>query len=143
MNPDRRILLANRLQSAISLQPEISDLRHLLLRAGGIELVAPPCHNPDIARLIDSGALHNGRIQLHAMQTSACHANVARIWGKNRWRLIGIGTGYALSEDGLWRQHSWGVRRSGILETTQVRSLYFGITLDGVEAERFSIANRG
>jgi hypothetical protein len=81
------------------------------------------------------------RVTLHSMERSACHKNVAHLWGRKRWRLTGIGTGYALNDDGLWRQQSWGIRRSGILETTQVRLVYFGIILSGLAAERFSMAN--
>jgi hypothetical protein len=55
--------------------------------------------------------------------------------------MVGIGTGYALSADGLWRQHSWGVRRQGILETTAPREKYFGILLQGSSADSFAEAN--
>ena len=113
----------------------------MLLRAGGIEIVVPPWVDRDVPALIRLGSVMKGRVTLHPMEQSRCHNNVARLWGRTRWRLIGIGTGYALSDDGLWRQHSWGVRRSGILETTQVRVAYFGIVLNGLAAERFSVAN--
>jgi hypothetical protein len=141
MDIDQRTFLNGRLKEAMSRQPELGGLRDLLLRVGGEELVPPPWFDSDVANLIQFGSVMEGRVKLHSMERSACHANVARLWGKSRWRLMGIGTGYALSDDGLWRQHSWGVRRSGILETTQVRSVYFGIVLSGVEAERFAIAH--
>ncbi len=42
------------------------------------------------------------------MEPSRCHRNVARLWTEKKKgsRLVGIGTGYALSDDGLWRRHS-------------------------------------
>lgn len=55
--------------------------------------------------------------------------------------IVGIATGYALSGDGLWRQHSWGVLRDGIFETTETRLKYFGIVLQGERADYFAAAN--
>jgi hypothetical protein len=75
------------------------------------------------------------------MERSACHENVAQLWVTKSSGLTAIGTGYALSEDGLWRQHSWGVRRDGIVETTKVRVKYFGISVQGRDAEAFAAAN--
>lgn len=44
--------------------------------------------------------------------------------------IASIGTGYALSDDGLWRQHSWGLEADGVVvETTFERRSYVGIVL--------------
>ena len=43
--------------------------------------------------------------------------------------IIGIGTGYALADDGLWREHSFGVLREGVLETMAPKQKYFGLLL--------------
>lgn len=75
------------------------------------------------------------------MRRGVCHANVSFLWMRMRRRIVGIGTGYALSADGLWRQHSWGVQRQGILETTQPREKYFGLLLQGSDADSFAYAN--
>jgi hypothetical protein len=48
-----------------------------------------------------------GAVVCEVMEDSRCHENVARLWTDKRWGLVAIGTGYALSEDGLWRRHSW------------------------------------
>lgn len=55
-----------------------------------------------------------------------------------------IMTGYALSDDGIWRAHSWGVdlTTGDTIETTDARWLYFGFRLSPDEAERFSTAVR-
>jgi hypothetical protein len=66
---------------------------------------------------------------------------VAEIWTEERHELVGIGTGYSLSDDGLWRQHSWGLRREGILETTVPRVKYFGVLLQHADADSFAMAN--
>jgi len=75
------------------------------------------------------------------MKKSECHKNVAEIWAEKQDELVGIGTGYSLSDDGLWREHSWGVRREGILETTVSRAKYFGVLLQHGDADSFAMAN--
>jgi hypothetical protein len=50
------------------------------------------------------------------------------------WRegkLDAIGVGYGLSEDGLWREHYWGMKDDHIVETTASRVAYFGATFPG------------
>lgn len=67
---------------------------------------------------------------------------VARYWNDHR-ETCAIVTGYALSEDGFWRQHSWLRRKEPtaeqyhLLETTIRRAKYFGMILTEVEAELF------
>jgi hypothetical protein len=91
--------------------------------------------------LIDAGFVMAGPVVQRTMKKSECHRNVAKIWAGKQRELVGIGTGYSLSEDGLWRQHSWGIRREGILETTVSRVKYFGILLQHVDADSFAMAN--
>ena len=141
MTKEQRDLLSRRLRAAIKYQPEIKLLRALLLELGGVELVAPSGFDPDVPFLIDSGFAMVGPAKCNVMERSACHKNTARLWLAKRRGLIGIGTGYALSKDGLWRQHSWGVRRNGILETTVARVKYFGRALKGREADLFAAFN--
>jgi hypothetical protein len=70
---------------------------------------------------------------------------VALLYARNprRFRIV---TGYALSDDGLWRQHSWlhdtaGFRRRHTIETTERRIRYFGVWLDEDEARAFVVGN--
>ena len=76
-----------------------------------------------------------------------CHANAGALWLKgstpNREHAVtGIGTGYALSGDGLWRQHSWAVTsHEVIVETTEVCVAYAGIVLSGPPARLFAALN--
>lgn len=141
MTKEQRNLLARRLRAATNLQPEIKSLRLLLLGLGGVELVAPNGFDSDIGNLIASGSAMAGSVKCEIMERSACHKNVARLWQLKKTGLIGIGTGYALSDDDLWRQHSWGIQKGGILETTQKRAKYFGITLQGRIAGLFAALN--
>jgi hypothetical protein len=113
----------------------------MLLTIEGVELVAPPTADPDIPALVKTGSLMSGPVRLKVMTRSACHLNVARLWRRARRTLTGIGTGYVLSLDGLWRQHSWGMRGESIIETTVERLKYFGLLLQGTDADEFAALN--
>ena len=131
----RQRFLRRRLEAAITHQPEIRSLRDLLLRIGGCELVAPAWADSRIRALFSIGYIMEAKVRLMPMEPCACHRNVSRLWRRKQSRLIGIGTGYALSADGLWRQHSWAVTSRRILETTELRSIYFGQLLNGSSAD--------
>jgi hypothetical protein len=141
MTPDQEKHLRRRLREAVKSQPDLKRLKTLLLRFGGDFLVAPPKVDPDVPMLLHSGFLTSGPIKLKIMDTSSCHQNVAAAWKGRRFGIVAVATGYALSEDGLWRQHSWGVLRDGVLETTVARLKYFGIVLQGRLADRFAEQN--
>jgi len=55
---------------------------------------------------------------------------------------VGIGGGYGLSDGGLWRRHSRGIRREGIWETTEVRSKRFGVCLRALRADGLRTADK-
>ena|SRR5215831_6025784 len=141
MDAERKDFLTNRLREAIAKQPELEDLSALLLGMGGDFLVAPRKPDPDVPALLERGFLTFGPVRMHLMNPSSCHQNIAALWRKREHGIVAIGTGYALSEDGLWRQHSWGILRDALLETTEERSKYFAIILQGEEADDFAAAN--
>jgi hypothetical protein len=142
MIDEQKRLLDRRLRQALEQQPEIRVLRRTLLDIGGIELVAPPWPDVDVPLLIKVGFVMAGPVHCEARGKSACHENVSRLWISKRPEVAGIGTGYALSGDRLWRQHSWLTLREGILETTRERAIYFGILLQGPPADSFAESNR-
>jgi hypothetical protein len=113
----------------------------MLLRLGGEFLVAAPDPDTDIPALLESGFVMGGPIKLKVMKSSMCHQNISAVWKSHKFGIVGVGTGYALSSDGLWRQHSWGVLREGILETTEIRDKYFGVLLQGEKADCFAERN--
>jgi hypothetical protein len=141
MTKEQRRLLDRRFRKAAEQQPDLEVLRGLLLGLGGIHLVAPPGPDADLPLLIDAGFVMAGPVVLKTMKKSECHTNVAEIWAEKQHGLVGIGTGYSLSNDGLWRQHSWGLRREGILETAASRVKYFGVLLQHEDADSFAMAN--
>jgi len=141
MDHERKTFLNRRFREAVKSQPELKRLQSLLLRMGGTCLVAPPKTDGDVPALLESGFLTSGPIALKIMKRSSCHQNIAALWKTRSAGIVAIATGYALSDDGLWRQHSWGIRRDGILETTEPRSKYFGIVLQGDKADHFVECN--
>lgn len=56
-----------------------------------------------------------------------CHENVAKMHRRNPQRFA-ICTGYALSNDSIWRPHSWVLDKKNrrIIETTEKRVTYYG-----------------
>ena len=131
-NPDQLADLKRRFDEAAKQQPEIYELRRRLLSLGGVELVTPPNTDEYVVFFNESGRIKGGPIKCIPMSSSEAQNNIVTIWNArmyNVFSLVGIGIGYALSDDGLWRQHFWGVRRRGILETTTKREKYFGCTL--------------
>ena len=90
---------------------------------------------------MEAGFVMAGPVVLRAMKKSGCHENLAELWASDEPEVVGIGTGYSLSDDGLWRQHSWGILREGILETTVSRVKYFGVLLQRRDANMFAMAN--
>lgn len=120
-------------------------LEQKLLAVGGTRMIYR--YEPDLKQLLTNAIVFDAQIELIRGELHNCHSNVAHYWNKNRERLA-IVTGYALSEDGLWRQHSWLLRKNVIveqcrlLETTIRREKYFGIILTDNEAEIFSKMNK-
>jgi YD repeat-containing protein len=68
---------------------------------------------------------------------SDCHRNSARLWWDGS--AVAVGTGYALSDDELWREHSWAWDDAGrLLETTSSRIRYFSVRFDGEDGRWFA-----
>jgi hypothetical protein len=141
MDSEQKKFLEGRLRKAMGEQPDLRRLKAILLRLGGDFLVAPPKLDPDVPALLVRGFLMSGTVSLKSMRANSCHQNIASIWKTHRFEIVGVATGYALSEDGLWRQHSWGILRKGFLETTEECLKYFGILLQGAEADHFAECN--
>lgn len=144
--------LLARVEAAITNHPEFAILRTKLLEHGGVEIVPPCqwdpdlgeyaiCRDPDLPALLDHGYLTAGPVvcRSRGMQPCHCHENIARLWLKKRKRdaLTGLASGYCLS-GGLWLHHSWGLRKDSLLETLGKRDRYFGIRLEGIDADVFA-----
>jgi hypothetical protein len=109
-----------------------------LLGSGGDLVVPPMTPDPDLDILLAAAEVYPSGARLVPGETSACHANVAALWVAGEF--ASICTGYALSEDELWRSHSWGLDADGtIVETTFDRVTYVGAVLAGAAGLRFAL----
>jgi hypothetical protein len=90
--------------------------------------------------LVSKGQVFDQPVKSRKMTANRCHENAATIWAKDL-KHTRIVTGYALSVDGLWRQHSWVLKKDKLYETTVSRDKYFGIILDEVESAKFWVVN--
>ncbi|XHH08864.1 MAG: hypothetical protein ACFCUE_15065 [Candidatus Bathyarchaeia archaeon] len=114
--------------------PELGLLNDRLLSLGGDWVALQP--EPDLEMLLEKGQLFKGKVVMKPMTACKCHRNCAKIWGDNL-KTYRIATGWALSDDGIWRQHTWLMKNAFIVETTSVRILYYGVVLDVIAANSF------
>jgi hypothetical protein len=119
-------------------QTVITSLKAILFAIGGDKISPQPC--PFVSEIASHGVLVELPVKFRRMDGDRRHQNVASLWKqrKKRSRLKAIATGYALSEDGMWRWHTWGIGATHILETTLVRLQYFGIPMDAEDADAFA-----
>ena len=135
--------LDDRMRQALAAQPKLAQLEERVLTVGGVGMVPPDGIEEDLERILARGEVFDSRDALQRpSRPRDCHANSAALWEAHPERYT-ICTGYALSTDGFWRQHSWAIERrtKRLVETTRVRLAYFGYRLDGLEAEKFASAN--
>jgi hypothetical protein len=122
----------------------IKTLKAKLLSIGG-QRISPQPNEPGAVVTARYGTLEEFPVTLRKMEANRCHHNVKVLWTtrKPKSRLAGIGHGYALSEDGMWRPHSWAISGTKgnyrIIETTtEIRIKYFGVSLFGEGADIFA-----
>jgi hypothetical protein len=118
------------------------ELRDKILTFGGYE-ACMQYQEPDAQAMLSRGQLWYGdKCVRKRGQPCRCHSNSCNLWQANRKsHEIAIATGYALSKDGMWRQHTWLVLRKPrsvkVVETTEPRIAYFGFVMTDEEAEKF------
>jgi len=128
------------MQEKMLASPLFKILEKKLLAIGGTRLVPMP--DRDLETLVETGEHQVGfRVQKHRGLSSRCHGNSAKLWLRRQHRGFRIATGYALTDDGLWRQHSWGVEGKVLFETTVTRTAYFGVYLSPPDSVEFAACN--
>ena len=121
------------------------EMAERLLLIGGVDAVQPD-GDTQIAKVLERGCLHEGRLVRLLGQPNQCHANASELWLKTDGEAL-LCTGYSLTGKQLWLQHSWCVvtdedHEQVILETTDPDwTKYFGVVLDEEESFAFAIAN--
>lgn len=124
------------------------ELRKKLLQFAGHN-VCLPVTEPDLDNILNRGQLWYGDIaKVIKGKPSRCHENASLYFLKNNHNCnpgVLICTGYAISDDGMWRQHSWCIckkaNKTQIIETTVKRVAYFGFVLQPEEAVIFAKNN--
>lgn len=117
--------------------------KKLLSLGGSFALIKP--NEKDHEKILSRGERRPGKgkhVYFLDGEPSRCHETAAEEAAKDpAW--LGIATGYALSQDGVWRQHSWGHwhKTRNIVESTEERVLYFGFVLRDEEALGFIFSN--
>lgn len=127
-----------------SMNSRLFDLRQKLLTFAGEAICFPP-YEEDLDNILNYGQFWVGsNAKLMRGEPSRCHANSANLWEQNK-EATRICTGYALSEDGMWRQHSWLVwhksRSNRIIETTAKRIAYYGFVMPYDMCQQFADEN--
>lgn len=138
---DRWLRLARKSGYTIRTGPkELLELKRALLDIGGWAVCVPK-KEEDLKKIMIRGRSFPGRSTLMKGEPCQCHLNSACCWDENRDRCK-ICTGYALSKDGMWRQHSWVFTNQGrVVETTEKRVQYYGFVMTELECEEFLFAN--
>jgi hypothetical protein len=119
-------------------QPKLLELEGRLLALGG-EMVALRDEDK-LDLLLSLGREFTNPVKRVRGTMHCCHGNVGRMFLAGK--LMAICTGWALGDDGKWRQHSWGLDHKGkIVETTVKNIRYFGVYMTGLTAVYFAQAN--
>ena len=127
-----------------SMNSHLFDLRQKLLAFAGEVVCFPPCEE-DLDNILNYGQFWvGGNAKLMCGEPSQCHANSSNLWEQNK-EATRICTGYALSEDGMWCQHSWLVwhksRSNQIVETIVKRIAYYGFVMPYDMCQQFADEN--
>lgn len=111
-------------------------LRLQLLHIGGVDVDF--IDDPYLQLITDVGEPFTAaEVHVKPGRPHECHRNAALFWLKGR--CDAIATGYYLGPDGVWRQHSWGVKGDGtIVDTHSAGQRYFGVSLESMEAVQFA-----
>lgn len=122
-------------------EPYAESLKQKLLSFGG-EAVVLRSFGSEAQDILSRGELciENEPIMSLGLH-SQCHSNSSMNFLEKGYLIM---TGYALSNDGAWREHSWNRDPvSGrIVETTELRMAYFGFEMDEAEAAQFADVNK-
>jgi hypothetical protein len=137
MDAERKRFLDTQKKDNLKQNPNLKPLYDKLLSIGGTHAVLPIIEE-DLAKILRRGVILPGKSRTMRGRPISCHSNMARLWDLNKGRII-IYTGYALSGDGVWRQHSYGWDKVNkqVIESTVKRILYFGFPLSEKESEKF------
>lgn len=125
--------LANFYKVPRTYRKDVLKLKNRLCRVAGKRFQLPWFVNKELCPaevewLLKMGSFIKGSpARLLLGRPNECHANsrklASRSYKYSHYR------GLALSDDGIWRLHSWVMSPEGIIETTVKRVMYYGVPL--------------
>jgi hypothetical protein len=141
-NPERSKFLEERTNTYLHSNPELQPLLDKLLEIDGDYVVLMIEEKDELDKLLNRGRTFEEPARLKKMRDCKCHQNAATLYARNR-RRYRVATGYALSDDGVWRQHSWAYDTYDkcVVETTDPRTKYFGYVMTREESNEFEADN--
>jgi hypothetical protein len=131
LDPERREFLRTRTEKAFSESPHLKKLHDLLVGIGGEAVVLWNGSNRErfVNDLIELGKAELAHeVRMQPGEPGDCHENSQRLTSEHPQQYL-LFTGYALSQDSVWRPHSWvrDLETNSIVETTEKRVIYFGV----------------
>jgi hypothetical protein len=111
----------------------LEPLKQKLLEIGGWA-VCLPVFEEDYDKIMTRGRRFPRNKKMIRGENNQCHNNSTFLWDEFGYQIC---TGYALTKDGMWRQHSWCFHDNTVIETTVSRVQYFGFIMTHEEAEQF------
>lgn len=118
-------------------------LKMRLLGFGGTEVKLGMDSEDELDRILFDGMLFDNDVIRLNGGFGQCHKNVATKYKKFKSDGFRIISGYALSDNDIWVQHSWGLNSSDkIMETTGNNyQKYYGYILNESESDEFCFYN--
>jgi hypothetical protein len=114
-------------------------LENILLPLGG-ESISFPKLEEDLDKILTRGLIWTPKNRIFMKgEISQCHRNTCRLWYANKDQ-VQIATGYALYDE-KWIQHSWGIQKNRVVETTLPWEKYYGYVMTDEEANDFYFDN--
>ena len=110
------------------------ELKMRLLGYGG-EAVILAYNDPDHPKMTARGVFYSGVVELRKGKFENVHKNITQESFNDV--KVKIWTGYALSKDGIWRQHSWGKSGDIVVESYEPKVAYFGFEMTYDEENDF------
>ena len=124
-------------------QKQLKKLAEKILSFAGHQVIMPSIED-DLDKIQQRGLFCDGKHSIIKKGLpSQCHRNSCDLYEYENRKDFFIMTGYALSDDGYWYQHSWCIdyKNNHIIETTEPRLAYFGFVMTHDECDDFCFDN--
>lgn len=132
-------------QARLRKDAKYRQLELKLLSIGGARVALH--YDEDLTKELKAGQIFSLPVKRACGEMSACHTNSASLWKTNpkRYKIV-VGWGLGSPDettDQIWRQHTFvlDTKDNKLLETTVLRTKYFGAILTDKQAEKFYEGN--